>query len=140
LGAEYPLKADLRKDVSKPLPKVVPGTVDPASMTGDVPTIHAKAVLDTFNVALASNDAEKLASCFYAEQAYWRDIVAFTSHLRTLQKPQVVAAALLQTIALRGLASDIELAGDARFVVMSPVMVKCLRFPLLLSSWMLMIM
>jgi hypothetical protein len=98
-------------------------------MTGNAPTIQAKDVLATFNAALASNDAGRLASCFYPDQAYWRDIVALTSHLRTLERPQVIATALLELIALRGLAGDIELTREVHFAVMSPVMVSCIPFP-----------
>lgn len=96
-------------------------------MTGDAPTTQARAVLDSFNEALTSNDVEKLASCFYTEQAFWRDIVALTSHLRTFTTPRVVAAALLQMVSLRGLVGKIDLTGDAHFAVMSPVMVSCPR-------------
>ncbi|KAF2871931.1 hypothetical protein BDV95DRAFT_606500 [Massariosphaeria phaeospora] len=122
LSDEYPRKADLRNEVSRPLPKVTPGTIDPATMTGDAPITQARAVLDALNSAIASNDAEKLAECFYAEQAYWRDIVALTSHLRTLTMPGVIAAALLHLISLRGLEGRIELVGDAHFAVVSPVL------------------
>lgn len=52
-------------------------------MVGGVSNTEAQAVLYAMNAALASNDAEKLADCFYPEQALWRDIVALTSHLRT---------------------------------------------------------
>lgn len=123
-GMEYPPKADLRKDVYRPLPKVAPGTIDPAAMTGDSPATHAQAALAAFNTALASNDAEKLADCFYPEQAFWRDIVALTSHLRTLMQPNVIAAALLRLKSLRGVEGEIELAGDPHFAIMSPVMVS----------------
>ncbi|KAI9712011.1 MAG: hypothetical protein M1820_001719 [Bogoriella megaspora] len=122
LGAEYPRKANLREDVSRPLPKVVPGTVDPASMSGGAATVQVRAVLEEFNAALATNDVEKLAGCFYIEQAFWRDMVALTSHLRTFTTSRVVAAALLQTTVLRNLSDRIRLAGDAHFVVINPVM------------------
>ncbi len=126
---EYPPKADLLNDVRKPLPKVAPGTLDPASMTGDASTIQAKAVLDDFNAALASNDAEKLANCFYEEQAFWRDTAALTSHVRTITQPQIIAVALLHLVGLRGLAGDkFEIIGSPHFVVINPVMV-C-RLPL----------
>ena len=121
---EYPPKADLRNDVSKPLPTINAGTVDPASMTGDATTACVKAVLATFNAAIASNDVEKLASCFYSEQAYWRDTVALTSHLRTFETPRVVAAALLKMIRLQGLVGEFEVAREAHFAVLSPVMVS----------------
>ncbi|KAL9114866.1 MAG: hypothetical protein Q9227_001109 [Pyrenula ochraceoflavens] len=122
IDVEYPRKADLRKDVSRPLPNIPPGTIDPASMTGGAPNIQAKAALDAFNAALASKNVEELANCFYTEQSYWRDIVALTSHLRTFTTPRVVAAALLKMIALRNIVDKAELAGDAHFAIMSPVM------------------
>lgn len=122
-GEEYPPRADLRKDVYRRLLKIDPGTIDPAAMTGDVPAIYAQTVLRAVNAALASSDAEKLAECFYPEQAFWRDIVALTSHLRSFTKPNVVAAALLQLKSLRVM-GKIELAGNPHFAVMSPVMVS----------------
>lgn len=123
-GVEYPEKVDLRKDVYKPLPKVAPGTVDPAAMDGGAPGTAAQAVLDALNAALASNDTKQVADCFYPEQAYWRDIVALTSHLRTFSQPQVVAAALLGTKSLRGIEGGLEMSGDPHFAVMSPFMVS----------------
>jgi hypothetical protein len=103
---------------------VPPGNVDPATMAGDMPTTQAKAVLYSLNAALVSNDVEKLASCFYEEQAFWRDIVSLTSHLRTFVMPNIVAAALLHMKSLRGIEGDVEVVRDAKFVVMSPVMVS----------------
>lgn len=122
-GVEWPPKFDLRKDIYEPLPKIAPGTVDPATMAGDAPTIQAQAALDAVNAALASNDEEKLAECFFTEQAFWRDIVAFTAHLRTFMQAEVVAAALLRMKGLRELDGRIELEGEPHFVVMSPMMV-----------------
>ncbi|KAI1409052.1 hypothetical protein F5Y13DRAFT_171064 [Hypoxylon sp. FL1857] len=121
-GVEWPRKADLRKDIYKPLPKVTPGTVDPSVMTGDVPTTRARAVVDAFSDALLSNDAEKLAGCFFPEQAFWRDIVALTSHLRSISMPKAVAAALIHTKNSQGIADKVKLAGEAHFVVINPVM------------------
>ncbi|KAI1774513.1 hypothetical protein F4818DRAFT_418120 [Hypoxylon cercidicola] len=121
-GTEWPPKADLRKDVYRPLPKIAPGTVDPSTLTGDIPTTQAKAVVYAFNKALLSNDVEKLASCFYTEQAFWRDIVALTSHLRTFSMSNTIAAALLHTKDLRGVSGNVNLVGKAHFAVISPVM------------------
>lgn len=123
-GVEYPEKVDLRKDVYKPLPKVTPGTVDPAAMADGVSRTEAQAVLDALNTALANNDAEKVADCFYPEQTFWRDIVAFTSHLRTFSEPQIVAAALLGMKSLRGIEGKLEISGEPHFTVISPVMVS----------------
>lgn len=124
-GAEYPPKADLRRDVYKPLPKVTPGTVDPAEMVGDVPVARAQAALTALNAALLSNDAEKLADCFFQDQAFWRDIVALTSHLRTFFQPKAIADALLHTNSLLRIEGPLEITGEPHFAVMSPVMVSC---------------
>ncbi|KAF3056255.1 hypothetical protein GL218_06444 [Daldinia childiae] len=69
LGVEWPPKADLRKDVYKPLPMIPLGTINPSEIIGDAPTIQAKVVIDAFNNALFDNDVKKLASCFYTEQS-----------------------------------------------------------------------
>ncbi|KAI0010778.1 hypothetical protein F4779DRAFT_576077 [Xylariaceae sp. FL0662B] len=122
LPGEYPPKADLRKDVYRPLPKIAPGTVDPSTMVGDTPTTEAKSAVDAFNAALLRNDAEKLASCFYSEQAFWRDIVALTSHLRTFSMPSIIAAALLRMNKLRGVAGNVQFTGEAHFSVINPVL------------------
>ncbi|KAJ0121581.1 hypothetical protein J7T55_008746 [Diaporthe amygdali] len=102
-GVEYSPKADLRGDVYRPLPKIATGTVDPVVMTDDVPTSYNQTVLDDLNTALASNNAEKVADCFYPEQS------------------NVVAAALLQVKSLRRIDGEIKLAGDPHFVAMSSV-------------------
>ncbi|KAJ4409721.1 hypothetical protein N0V82_009410 [Gnomoniopsis sp. IMI 355080] len=121
-GVEYPAKVDLRKDVYKPLPKITPGIVEPATMAGSVSKTEAQAVLNALNAALASNDVEKVADCFYPEQTFWRDIVAFTSHLRTFSQAKVVAAALLEMKTLRGIEGELEISGEPHFTVISPVM------------------
>ncbi|TGJ78431.1 hypothetical protein E0Z10_g10326 [Xylaria hypoxylon] len=129
-GVEYPSKADLRKDVHKSLPTITPGAIDPASIAGDMPAVQAKAALDAVNAALASNDAKKLASLFYAEQAFWKDIAALTNHLRTFTTPSVVAAALLQMKVARQIEGNVELARDPDFVVLSPATVSSTQLPL----------
>jgi hypothetical protein len=118
----YPLKADLR-NVSKPLPKIPPGTVNPALIDSSAVMTYTRSVMDNFNTAISSRDVEKLSECFY-EQAYWRDIVALTSHLRTIESPRVIATALLHTINLQGLKGNFEMIGDPHFAVMSPSMVN----------------
>jgi hypothetical protein len=123
-NTEYPPAFDLRKDVSKPMPKVIPGTIDPTSMTGTAPPVQAGAVLSEFNEALTSKSIERLANCFFPGQAYWRDMVALTSHLRTFTEPHCIAAALTHLVSLRGLRGSIKLAGDAKFAMLSPVMVS----------------
>ncbi|KAH9885738.1 hypothetical protein F4778DRAFT_774272 [Xylariomycetidae sp. FL2044] len=75
MESEYPVRADLRKDVYRPVPKVAPGTVDPTTLTGDAPVHVAQSVLEALNLALESKDVEKLAGLFYEEQAYWNDMM-----------------------------------------------------------------
>lgn len=111
-GIEYPPKADLRRDVYRPLPKIPPGTVNPANVAGDVPLARAQAVVNALNAALSSNNADDLADCFYPDQAFWRDIVALTSHLRTLIQPKAIAGALLQLNSLRVIEGAIEISGE----------------------------
>ncbi|KAF1970017.1 FAD/NAD(P)-binding domain-containing protein [Bimuria novae-zelandiae CBS 107.79] len=105
-----------------PVELIIPqGTLDPASIDKHATMTSARTVLNAFNAALTSNDVQNLANCFY-EQAYWRDIVALTSHLRTMEKPRVVATALLQMVTIRGLEGKVEIMGDPQFAVMNPFM------------------
>lgn len=124
LGVEYPPRADLRKDIQKPLPKVLSGIIDKELMTSDKVTTQAQAILDAINLALASKDVSILAGIFYAEQAFWRDIAALTNHWRTFSTPSVAAAAFVKMTAARQLNGIIELAGDPQFVVVNPTLVS----------------
>jgi hypothetical protein len=113
------------------LPEIASGTVNPESMTGTAPSIQTTTVLSALNEALAKDDVNKLASCFFAEQAFWRDVVALTSHLRTFSGSSIIAAALRHLVELRGLEKKIQLIGNAKFSVMSPMLVS--SFPLFFS-------
>ncbi|KAI1475920.1 hypothetical protein F4774DRAFT_428595 [Daldinia eschscholtzii] len=77
---------------------------------------------DLIKEALLSNNFEELASFFYAEQAYWREIVTLTSHLRIFSTPGVIAKALVHTKDLRGITGNVELTGDTHIVVVNPTM------------------
>ncbi|ORY70999.1 uncharacterized protein BCR38DRAFT_2169 [Pseudomassariella vexata] len=119
---EYPPKANLRQKLKQhPLPVIDPGTVDPASMEGDEATKQVSAVLNELNAALEASDAERLASCFFDVQSYWRDQLALTYHLRTFSTPDVIAAALLETKKLR-FAGEFKVEGGAQFVPATPVL------------------
>ncbi|KAJ5239230.1 hypothetical protein N7468_003849 [Penicillium chermesinum] len=111
-----------------PLPTLVPMLIDPELMKGDEPTRQATAVLEQFNAAVASGDVEALKSCFYADQAYWKDSLALTYHLRTFLGPNVIAAAFLQTKVLRGLPQGLQVDGGAVFLPATPVLVSAARF------------
>ncbi|KAI5456708.1 hypothetical protein BGZ63DRAFT_467875 [Mariannaea sp. PMI_226] len=119
---EFPPRADLRQLMAEqPMPVLAPGTVDSASMAGEQPTKIAIDILEVLNTALAADDAERLASLFY-DQAYWKDILALTYHLRTFNSPSVVAASLIETKKLRGLVDGFKLEGSAVFIPATPVL------------------
>ncbi|RAK95719.1 monooxygenase [Aspergillus ibericus CBS 121593] len=120
---EYPPKADVRSMIARhPLPTVAPGTIDPVTVAGDESTNnHVRHVLDRFNAALVNKDAKVLEG-FFADQAYWRDELAFTYHLRTFSAPDTIAAALLETAALRGVVGGVSVDGAAQFVPTSPTL------------------
>lgn len=107
-----------------PLPTLAPGLVDPATMEGDAATHQAQSVLNTFNAALAADDCESLANCFFQSQAYWRDQLALTYHLRTFGSPDVIAASLLETKTLRSVKGEIAMDGAAMFLPLTPVLVS----------------
>ncbi|PWY75074.1 FAD/NAD(P)-binding domain-containing protein [Aspergillus heteromorphus CBS 117.55] len=121
LQVEYPPKADLRKMIAQnPLPAIAPGLIDPDSMgENHLPTEQVNVALDRLNAALVANDATALERCFFAPQAYWKDQLALTYHLRTFSEAGVIAAALLRTKALRGVA-DIAIDGVAQFIPAAP--------------------
>ncbi|RAH46720.1 putative flavoprotein [Aspergillus brunneoviolaceus CBS 621.78] len=121
-AGEYPGQADLRKMMAQqPLPALEPNLIDPETMTGDAPTVQAHAVLNRLNTALSSKNVEALQSCFYASQAYWKDQLALTYHLRTFNRPGVIAAAMLETAPLRGL-GDVSVDGGAVFIPATPTL------------------
>jgi hypothetical protein len=123
---EYPKRADLRKDLTRPLPFIPPGTLDVGSMNSEATNAKASAVLDSFNAALQNDDAAQLASLFSinGQASYWRDMLALTCHLRTFTTPSVIAASLLETKALRGLVGGFKLSEPAKFVPINPVLVS----------------
>jgi hypothetical protein len=92
------------------LPEIASGTVNPESMTGTAPSIQTTTVLSALNEALAKDDVNKLASCFFAEQAF--------------SGSSIIAAALRHLVELRGLEKKIQLIGNAKFSVMSPMLVS----------------
>ncbi len=71
----------------------------PATTTeGRGPTDRAQAWLDRFAAALAARDVAGTAALF-ARTSYWRDLVAFTWNLRTVEGPDGVADLLSATLA-----------------------------------------
>ena len=133
LKDEYPPRAELRQLAAQaPLPVIARGTLDSASTDSAELLRAALGVLNELNSAMAADDAEKLKACFFPGQAYWRDQLALTYHLRTFATPAVVAASLLETKNLRGLIEGIKLEGAPQFVPATPVLV---RSPHPIAEW-----
>jgi putative flavoprotein involved in K+ transport len=59
--------------------------------------VRADAWLAEFEQALTANDVERAASMFL-DSSYWRDIVAFTWNITTVEGPDGVADMLRQTL------------------------------------------
>lgn len=98
-------------------------TVDLISLTNDEARKQALGILDDLNAALAENDLNALQRCFFSEQAYWKDTLALTYHLRTFFSPRVIAANLLETRGLRGINGRLELDAAA-FTPTTPTLVR----------------
>ncbi|KAM7222487.1 hypothetical protein V8F06_001981 [Rhypophila decipiens] len=121
-AGEYPERVDFRKTLAgNPLPSITSGT-PMSSASGDELTQQALSVVDALNAALVADDAEALERCFSPEQAYWRDQVALTWHMRTFRSPGVVAANLLATWKARGIPEGFRLEGTPLVIPVSPTL------------------
>lgn len=91
--SDYPPAVSLAKDVYRPFP-AIPANLPPSSDL-DAPALITKA-LTSLTDALTSKNVEQVKSCFHPTQAYWRDLLAFTWHLRTFNDAPSIAPALLE--------------------------------------------
>lgn len=88
---EYPPKVSLAKDVYRPFP------TQPASISQvDDPVTIVSQTLTSLATALGKGDVEQVKGCFLAQQAYWRDVLAFTWHMRTFTDKSSIAPALVE--------------------------------------------
>jgi hypothetical protein len=104
---EYPPKHSLHKDIYRPFPSL-PGNL-PGSSDIDGAALVNKA-LQALTDTLETGDVQQLKNVFLSSQAYWRDLLSFTFHLRTLNDGPVIAAAL------KNLAKERGLVGGFKFV------------------------
>ncbi|CVL02134.1 probable flavoprotein involved in K+ transport [Fusarium mangiferae] len=131
-----PSDDDLKDNVSEPCPPVAsllqlfderPIPVLPPKIVGKIsfedvdPSDQATAVVKAFHDALRGSDARALQDCFFDDQAYWKDALAFTYHLRTFYTPSVIVANLLETNKMRGLSMRWNME-SAVFVAATPVL------------------
>ena len=118
----YPVKGDLRKLMKQhALPVVAP--VSPELGPNEA-TQQALAVLQRFNIALAADDSDALKECFFADQAFWKDQLALTWHLRTFISPPKITSALLETKKQRKITGIFEIRGEASFAKIGPALVS----------------
>jgi len=88
---DFPRKADIVKEIYLPLP-IVPQFPD--ERTGEL-TKSAQGILHQIIAALRISDSSSLEGFFCQEQAYWRDSLAMTAHLRTFKGRETIAGKLL---------------------------------------------
>ena len=116
---------ELRKLLyDNPIPAISPGLVDPTIMAGDAAMQQVCSILSQLNTALAADDFEKLKSCLFPSQTYWKDQLALTYHLRTLTTPGTIAGGLLETKASRNIEGEIVADGEAQFIPAKPTLVS----------------
>ncbi|KAI1029183.1 hypothetical protein LB503_013324 [Fusarium chuoi] len=131
-----PSDDDLKDNVSEPCPPAAsllqlfderPIPVLPSKIVGKIsfedvdPSDQATGVVKAFHDALRANDAQALQDCFFADQTYWKDALAFTYHLRTFYTPSIIVANLLETNKMRGPSMRWNME-SAVFVAATPVL------------------
>lgn len=102
---EYPPKASLQEDVYRPFPALPAGSTN-SNPPVDDPAGLVQEALTSLSSALQDGATERVQACFLAQQSYWRDVLAFTWHLRTLYDRPRIAPALAELAQARGLVGD----------------------------------
>ncbi|KAG5795366.1 hypothetical protein H9Q69_005563 [Fusarium xylarioides] len=118
----YPAAASLLQLFDeRPIPVLPPSITQKISFEDLDSSDQATAAVKAFHDALRDNDTQPLQDCFLADQAYWKDALAFTYHLRTFYTPSVIAANLLETNKIRGPSMRWNME-SAVFVAATPVL------------------
>ncbi|KAJ4005727.1 hypothetical protein NW752_011055 [Fusarium irregulare] len=104
-----------------PLPILSPDTVNLISFSESAELEQASVAIDALNSALVANDVDALQACFFEEQAYWKDTLALTWHLRTFTQHLRIAKSLLETKQARRCDSEWIIEG-AVFVPATPAL------------------
>lgn len=79
-------------------------------------TREASDVISDLVEAMYLEDAVAIENCFFAGQAFWKDQLAFTWHLRTFITPKHIARALFETQQQRCLTTLFYPLGNADLV------------------------
>ncbi|KAH8887797.1 FAD/NAD(P)-binding domain-containing protein [Thozetella sp. PMI_491] len=109
---EYPPRADLRRDVYKPIPNIPPDAIGAGGVDSATASNHALATVKHLSEALKGAAAENFSDAFFAEQAFWRDLLALTYHFRTFSNGAGIAAPFLELAKLRGV-TELALVKDS---------------------------
>lgn len=110
-------KADLRALMAQYVLPGINSIADNSQLMGTPDaTMAACTALKRMNAALLADDAKELEKCFFTKQAFWKDQLALTWHLRTFISPANIAKGLLETRALRSMTGGFEIEGDAKFI------------------------
>lgn len=110
--------ASLAKDVYRPFPSL-PERL-PSAESIDAAAI-VQETLGTLSAGLQAGDVAKVKSSFHASQAYWRDLLALTWHLRTFTDAKAIVPSLLELQRERGWSGALKLEEHtARHVAVSP--------------------
>ncbi|KAK8106988.1 monooxygenase [Apiospora kogelbergensis] len=100
-----------------PLPVIAPNIFASDPISDEIAMAKARDVLERLNGAmLVTKDANDLEQCFFSEQAYWRDQIALTWHLRTFSNRRVIATSLLEMSSLRVADDGFKIDGHAHFI------------------------
>ncbi|CVL00488.1 probable flavoprotein involved in K+ transport [Fusarium proliferatum] len=122
ISEPYPPTASLLQLFDeRPIPVLSPKIVEKISFEDVDPSDQATVVVKAFHDALRENDVQALQDCFFADQAYWKDALAFTYHLRTFYTPSVIVANLVETNEMRGPSMRWNME-SAVFVAATPVL------------------
>ncbi|PCD35992.1 hypothetical protein AU210_008547 [Fusarium oxysporum f. sp. radicis-cucumerinum] len=105
----------------RPIPVLPLKIVEKISFKDVDPSGQATDVVKTFHDALRESDIQALQDCLFADQAYWKDALAFTYHFRTFYTPSVISANLLETNKARGPSMRWNME-SAVFVAATPVL------------------
>ncbi|KXJ91814.1 monooxygenase [Microdochium bolleyi] len=118
-------RGDLRKAYkAQPLPSVSAETLAAAAGSGD-PTRAAQHVLEQLDHAVSAGDAAALEALFLSPaegDAYWKDQVVLTSHLRTFHGPSAISKSLIQLVAQRGIDNGLQSSGKAVLLPVGPTL------------------
>lgn len=106
------------------LPNVHSVAKDLEPISSSETTSAARTILEQLTVALNANSMEELENCFFPEQAFWKDQLALTWHLRTFISPARIAKGLLETKHLREMTGNFEITGEAELVQAGPNLVS----------------